>query len=178
MIRFALPLGVFAMLVALLWVGLGLDPRKLPSPLIDRPAPQFSLPTLHDAGEEFSTEQMAGQVWVFNIWASWCVSCRHEHPVLIEMARTGGVPIVGLNYKDTRGEALRYLRHGGGDPYTAIAFDEDGRVGIEWGVYGTPETFVIDRKGVIRYKHVGPLHRQLVEQEILPLVRKLEAEAA
>lgn len=178
MTRFIAPLGIFAVLVLLLWVGLGLDPRKLPSPLIDKPAPQFTLSTLQDPAATFSTDQMRGQVWMFNIWASWCVSCRREHPVLLRLAKTGQLPIVGLNYKDTREDAFAYLRHGGGNPYASIPFDQDGSIGIEWGVYGTPETFLVDRKGTIRYKHVGPLHWQLVEDEILPMVRVLEAEGA
>jgi cytochrome c biogenesis protein CcmG, thiol:disulfide interchange protein DsbE len=177
MIRYLAPLGGFLALAVLLWVGLGLNPRELPSPLIGKPAPHFDLPDLYQPQTRVSPADLRGEVWMLNVWASWCVSCRHEHPLLVELARGAGVRIVGLNYKDGRDEALGYLRHGG-NPYRAIGYDREGAAGIEWGVYGTPETFIIDRKGIIRHKHVGPLHREVIESKILPLLRTLEAESA
>jgi len=175
--RYLLPLGLFVGLVALLGVGLKLDPREVPSPLIDKPAPAFSLPRLQQPAQTVSPADFRGRVWLLNVWASWCVSCRAEHPVLNQLARTGVVPLLGLNYKDSRQDALQWLRERG-DPYTGNAFDADGRVGIDWGVYGVPETFVIDKRGMIRLKHTGPLTPQVVQDEILPLVRKLNGEPA
>ncbi len=175
--RYLLPLGLFVGLVVLLGVGLKLDPREVPSPLIDKPAPAFSLPRLHQPAQTVGPADFKGRVWLLNVWASWCVSCRAEHPVLNQLARTGAVPLLGLNYKDQREDALQWLRERG-DPYTVNAFDADGRVGIDWGVYGVPETFLIDKRGMIRYKHTGPLTPKVVQDEILPLVRKLNGEPA
>jgi cytochrome c biogenesis protein CcmG, thiol:disulfide interchange protein DsbE len=168
-----IPLGVFAALVVLLGVGLTLNPRELPSPLVGKSAPHFELPLLLEPGKTFSPADAAGKVWLFNVWASWCSSCRAEHPVLEELARTGAVPIYALNYKDTREDATAYLRELG-NPFALIAFDPQGRVGIDYGVYGTPETYVIDKRGVIRYKRVGPLTPELVKNTILPLVHELD----
>jgi len=170
--RFLLPLGVFVVLLVFLGIGLNLNPREVPSPLIDKPAPEFTLPQLHDPTLTFSSDDMKGKVWLFNVWASWCVSCRQEHPVLVKLARSGEVPIYGLDYKDEVGEALQWLKNWG-DPYTLSAVDKDGRVGINYGVYGVPETYVIDQQGMIRYKHIGPLTPKSVEETILPLVREL-----
>lgn len=170
--RFLLPLGIFLVLVLFLGVGLRLDPRELPSPFIGKPAPQFTVSQLNEAGKKISPVDMAGKVWLLNVWASWCASCRVEHPVLMEFASEGVAPVVGLNYKDKREEAVAWL-HQHGNPYLLSAFDADGRIGIDYGVYGVPETFVIDRHGVVRLKHTGPLTRQVVAQKILPLIKEL-----
>jgi cytochrome c biogenesis protein CcmG/thiol:disulfide interchange protein DsbE len=167
-----LPLGVFTVLVVFLGVGLTLNPREVPSPLIGKPAPPFQLPQLHEADRLFSHKDMAGKVWLFNVWASWCVSCRHEHPVLMELAKSGVVPIYGLNYKDQRADSIAWLKQFG-NPYVLSAQDVDGRIGIDYGVYGAPETYVIDSQGVIRYKHIGPVTPEIVKDKILPLVTKL-----
>ncbi len=171
--RYLLPLGIFLVLVVFLGIGLGLNPREIPSPLIDKPAPAFDLVQLHEPGKSLTTQDMRGQVWLLNVWASWCVSCREEHPVLVELAKTRVVPIVGLNYKDQRPEALRWLQQFG-DPYVMSIVDGDGRVGINFGVYGVPETFVIDKTGVIRYKQIGPVTPKALQEKILPLVAKLQ----
>jgi cytochrome c biogenesis protein CcmG/thiol:disulfide interchange protein DsbE len=171
--RYLLPLGIFLVLVVFLGIGLGLNPREIPSPLIDKPAPAFDLVQLHEPGKSLTTQDMRGQVWLLNVWASWCVSCREEHPVLVELAKTRVVPIVGLNYKDQRPEALRWLQQFG-DPYVMSIVDGDGRVGINYGVYGVPETFVIDKAGVIRYKQIGPVTPKALQEKILPLVAKLQ----
>jgi len=170
--RFVLPIAIFAALVALLAVGLTLDPRKVPSPLIGKPAPHFELPLLQEAKQTFTERDMLGKVWILNVWASWCVSCREEHPVLLELAASGAVPVYGLNYKDKREDGLAWLK-GMGDPYKVSIFDFDGKVGIDYGVYGVPETYVIDKLGVIRYKCIGPLTAQIVKEKVLPLVQEL-----
>jgi cytochrome c biogenesis protein CcmG, thiol:disulfide interchange protein DsbE len=171
--RFLLPLGVFALLVALLGVGLTLNPREVPSPLVGKPAPHFELPQLHEPAKTFSERDMQGKVWLLNVWASWCVSCREEHPVLLDLAKSGSVPILGLNYKDERKDGLAWLKTMG-DPYRLSAYDLQGRVGIDYGVYGVPETYVIDKHGVIRYKRIGPVTREILKEKILPLVQELE----
>ncbi|VAW76263.1 Cytochrome c-type biogenesis protein CcmG/DsbE, thiol:disulfide oxidoreductase [hydrothermal vent metagenome] len=173
-VRYLTPLLAFIALAALLYKGLALDPRRLPSPLIDKPAPAFSLPLLQHPQTLISTADFKGQVTLFNVWATWCVACRHEHPLLMQLAKQG-VRIYGLNYKDKREDAKRWLQLYG-DPYLANAFDAEGRVGINWGVYGTPETFVVDKQGTIRHKHIGPLTPASISTEILPLVRKLQEE--
>lgn len=174
MAKFLLPLGVFLVIAVFLGVGLTLNPREVPSPLIDKPAPGFTLAQLHAPEKSVTLEDLRGQVWLLNVWASWCTPCLEEHPYFVELARTGEVPIFGLNYKDRREAALKWLaRHG--DPYRLIVQDGDGRVGIDYGVYGVPETFIIDRQGIIRYKHVGPVDREVLEKRILPLVRELQS---
>ncbi len=171
--RYLIPLGLFVVLALFLGVGLKLNPREVPSPLIDKPAPAFSLPTLADPAVSFTAEQMKGKVWVLNVFASWCVPCLAEHPHVTALARMPGVNVVGLNYKDKPEDAQRWLaRHG--DPYQAIAADASGRVGIDYGVYGVPETFIIDRHGVIRHKQIGPITAQSLNDEILPLLKKLD----
>ncbi len=170
--KFAIPLVIFIALVALLAVGLNLNPREVPSPLIGKPAPGFSLPLLHDADKNFSPKELQGKVWLFNVWASWCVSCREEHPLLVEFARTGTVPVVGLNYKDKREDGQRWLARFG-NPYLLSAFDADGRVGINYGVYGVPETYLIDKQGVIRFKQIGPITPEVLEKKIVPLAKEL-----
>lgn len=172
MSRFLLPLSIFIVLAAFLGIGLRLNPREVPSPLIDKPAPAFRVAQLHDAGKTISPEDMRGKVWLLNVWASWCVACRQEHPILVELAKRNVVPIVGLNYKDGRDAAQQWLRELG-DPYQVSAFDADGRIGIDYGVYGVPETFLIDRQGIIRYKHIGPVTAKAVEESILPKIREL-----
>lgn len=171
--RFLLPLVVFAVLVGFLAVGLTLNPREVPSPLVGKPAPAFRLPQLHEQDKTFSPTDMTGQVWLLNVWASWCGGCKEEHPVLMRMAKAGDVPIYGMDYKDRRDEALMWLRRHG-NPYPLTAVDEAGRVGINYGVYGVPETYVIDKQGVIRFKQIGPLDDELVAKTILPLVKELQ----
>jgi cytochrome c biogenesis protein CcmG/thiol:disulfide interchange protein DsbE len=171
-LRFLIPLALFAVLVAFMWRGLSLDPHEVPSPLIGKPAPAFALTRLDDAGATVRRQDMLGKVWLLNVWASWCTACRQEHGTLLQLSRLGAVPIVGLNYKDTRPDGLDWLGRFG-NPYAMSAFDQDGRVGIDYGVYGVPETFVIDKQGVIRYKQIGPLTPELLQSRILPLVRQL-----
>ena len=172
--RYLLPLIVFAVLLGFLAVGLKLDPREVPSPLIDKPAPAFKLPRLDAPEQALSLDDLKGKVWLLNVWASWCVACRVEHPLLVELAGTNSVPIYGLNYKDKRDDALAWLsKHG--NPYVASLSDAEGLVGIDFGVYGVPETFVIDKTGTIRLKHIGPITPDVLRDTILPLVKKLDA---
>jgi cytochrome c biogenesis protein CcmG/thiol:disulfide interchange protein DsbE len=175
MMRFILPLVIFLVLSVFLYVGLKLDPREVPSPLVGKPAPAFTLPQLHDPKKQFSPAEMKGKVWLLNVWASWCVSCKEEHPLLLALSEQKIVPIYGLDYKDKREDGEMWLSRGG-DPYTAIAMDTDGRIGIDYGVYGVPETYVIDKQGIIRYKQIGPVSSQNLRETILPLVAKLEQE--
>jgi len=170
--RFLWPLVIFGVLAGFLFVGLGLNPREVPSPLINKPAPLFVLPQLHAADKTFSTRDTLGKVWMLNVWASWCAACRVEHPVLIELAKSNLVPIYGLNYKDKRDDGLAWLRQFG-DPYQLSAYDFEGKVGIDYGVYGVPETYVIDKAGVIRYKRIGPLTPEIVKTKIIPLIQGL-----
>ncbi len=172
-LRFLLPLAIFVGLVAFLWAGLSLNPREIPSPLVDMPAPQFRLAQLNAPDKTLTTADMKGQVWLLNVWASWCVSCRVEHPLLNELSKAKIVPIIGLNYKDKVAEGRAWLVQNG-DPYTLSVVDADGRVGIDWGVYGVPETFVVDKNGMIRYKHIGPVSAESLEKKIIPLVRELQ----
>jgi cytochrome c biogenesis protein CcmG/thiol:disulfide interchange protein DsbE len=168
-----LPLGIFLVLAVFLAAGLGLNPREVPSPLIDKAAPAFRLPQLQDPGKTLGTEDLKGKVWILNVWASWCVACLEEHPILVEFSKRNVLPIYGLNYKDKREDALQWLgKHG--NPYALSIEDGDGRVGIDYGVYGVPETYVIDRNGIIRYKRIGPVTVQILQERILPLVRRLQ----
>jgi cytochrome c biogenesis protein CcmG/thiol:disulfide interchange protein DsbE len=171
--KLLIPLGIFILLVGFLFAGLWRDPREIPSPLIGKPAPTFSLAQLHQPGVKLGNDDMKGQVWLFNVWASWCVSCREEHPLLVELAKAKVVPIVGLEYKDEPGPGKAWLAQNG-DPYTTSVMDRDGRVGIDFGVYGVPETFVIDKTGTIRYKQIGPITPESLEKKILPMVRELQ----
>ena len=176
-LRFLTPLIIFGVIAAFLYKGLYLDPRAIPSPLIDKPAPEFTLPRLlGEPGQTISTADLKGKVWLFNVWASWCVSCRAEHEVLVQLARSGQVDIYGLNYKDTDGAAKAWLNKLG-NPYVANAVDAEGRVGIDWGVYGVPESFLVDKKGIIRYKHTGPVTHQSLREQVLPMIEKLKAES-
>ena len=168
-----LPLAALAGLAVLLGLRLGLKPREVPPPFIGRPAPAFSLPQLSDGAGMLSPADMMGRVWVLNVWASWCAPCREEHPLLVAVAREQQVPLLGLNYKDDPRAAQEWLRFLG-DPYMATASDRDGRAGTDWGVYGVPETFVIDQAGIVRHKHVGPITEQVWKSELLPLIHKLK----
>ena len=170
---FLVPLAGFVLLAAFLLRGLWLNPREVPSPLIDRPAPQFDLPKLGADGARFAGKEMLGQVWILNVWASWCGPCRIEHPLWNELAAQNLVPIIGLNYKDAPDNALRWLSELG-DPYLLTVADSEGRVGIDFGVYGVPETFVIDKLGMIRYKHIGPVSAAALQEKVIPLVRELQ----
>ena len=174
LLRYLIPLAFFGLLVAFFAVGLTRDPREVPSPLVDKPAPVFRLQQLHEPQLAFTPEEMKGKVWLLNVWASWCVSCRVEHPLLVDMSKKQLVPIVGLNYKDKREDGVQWLAKFG-NPYALSAFDVDGKVGIDYGVYGVPETFVIDKHGVIRYKQIGPITPEALEKTLLPLIRKLNA---
>lgn len=171
-LKYLLPLGIFLGLVAFLVAGLSLNPKEVPSPLIGKPAPAFRLPQLENPNVTLGREDMLGKVWMINVWASWCVACREEHPLLVEFSRKKLLPIYGLNYKDERRAGLKWLANFG-NPYEASLFDNDGKVGIDWGVYGVPETFIVDRQGLIRFKHIGPLTPEVIEQQIEPLVRQL-----
>jgi cytochrome c biogenesis protein CcmG/thiol:disulfide interchange protein DsbE len=170
-----LPLAIFVVLVAFLGIGLSLDPREVPSPLIDKPAPGFNLPYLQEPERSFSPAQLQGKVWLLNVWASWCVSCRAEHAVLNEFAKTGLATMVGLNYKDEPNEARQWLAKLG-NPYLLSISDREGKVGLDWGVYGVPETFVIDKKGLIRHKHIGPVDAKVLQEELIPLLQRLNGE--
>ena len=174
MMRFIWPFVIFVVLAGFLYIGLGLNPHEVPSPLINKPAPAFTLSQLHEPGKQFSSEEMKGKVWLLNVWASWCVSCREEHPVLMSLASKNIVPIYGLDYKDKNANGEAWLRSGG-DPYTLVITDPDGRVGIDYGVYGVPETYVIDKLGVIRYKQIGAVTHESLQQKILPLIAELQA---
>jgi len=171
MLRYLLPLGIFLVLTGFLYVGLSLNPRDIGSTWLNKPAPNFTLPQLEDNHKTLSNQDFINKVALFNAWASWCVSCRYEHPLLMQLAKT--IPIYGLNYKDNLA-AARALLANSGNPYVANAFDESGRVGMDWGVTGTPETFVLDKQGIVRYKHTGPLDEKVWQEKILPLIRKLE----
>ncbi len=173
--RFLIPLLIFIVLVAFLGIGLNLDPREVPSPLIGKPAPIFSLARLDDPSKSMSPKDMLGKVWLFNVWASWCGACRDEHPLLVALSKTGIVPIYGMDYKDTRQDAQQWLDMGG-NPYVANAFDVNGRVGIDYGVYGVPETYVIDKKGIIVFKQIGPITEEVLRDKILPLVKGLQTQ--
>jgi len=174
--RIAWAVGIFLALVALLAVGLRLNPREVPSPLIGKPAPAFELPLLHAPDKTFSEKDMLGKVWVLNVWASWCGPCLQEHPVITRLSKSGAAPVIGLNYKDARSDALPWLARNG-DPFFASVFDATGRIGIDYGVYGVPETYVIDRKGVIRFKQIGPMTPEVIEQRVAPLLKELNAGA-
>ena len=174
MMRFV-PLLVFGLLVGFLAYGLQRDPSRIESPLINQAAPQFSLPVLA-SGDEFDSNAMLGQVWVLNIFASWCAACVTEHPLLVQLAKDHTVPLVGLNYKDQTEDAVAWLNRFG-NPFMAVAEDQSGGVGIDWGVYGVPETFVIDASGNVRYKHIGPLTDASIANTVLPLIQSLESQA-
>lgn len=176
-LKYLLPLILFVILAIFLAIGLRLNPKDIPSPLIDKPAPAFSLPILATPEKNLSVQDLKGRVWLLNVWASWCVSCRQEHPLLLELAKLNTVTIAGLNYKDEAAAANQWLAQLG-NPYNVSIMDKDGRVGIDYGVYGVPETFVVDKRGIIRYKHTGPVEPGDIEQIFLPLLQKLQQEPA
>lgn len=168
-----IPLGIFIVLLIFLGVGLTRDPSVIPSPLIGKPAPLFNAPHLQSADQKFSPKDMLGKVWLLNTWASWCVACRQEHPILVEFAKTKTIPVVGLNYKDKEADGLKWLARYG-DPYDLTVTDKDGRIGIDFGVYGVPESFLIDKNGIIRYKQIGPITNEALSDKIIPLIRELQ----
>ena len=174
MMRFTLPLVVFLILAAFLYKGLGRDTREVPSPLVGKAAPAFVLPTLYEVNKQFSPKDMQGKVWLLNVWASWCGACKDEHPILMELAKQNLVPVVGMDYKDKREDGQATLSKAG-DPYTLIVSDADGKVGFDYGVYGVPETYVVDKKGMIAYKLIGALTAQNLSETILPMVAELQA---
>ena len=171
-LRFLIPLAIFVVLAGFLLRGLFLNPREVPSPLINKPAPVFTLAQLAQPDKTFGTADMKGQVWLLNVWASWCVACRQEHPLLVALSKKKAVPIIGLNYKDKPDAAMGWLAQLG-DPYDLSVKDVDGRVGIDFGVYGVPETFLIDKNGVIRYKQIGPVTEEAWTKTILPKIEEL-----
>ena len=191
--KFLIPLVLFFGLVIFLGLGLQRDPHEIPSPLIDKPAPAFSLPTLDPTAGAFSPADMQGRVWLLNVWATWCVACRQEHPLLVDFAQRHQVPIVGMSYKEIQPQdaqaqsmdataKLQFARERSqvwlsryGNPYVLSVMDLDGRVGIQYGVYGVPETYVIDKQGVIRYKAVGEVTSAILASKVLPLIQKLNA---
>ncbi len=172
--RYATPFGVFLLLVILLGVGLTLDPRRVPSPLIGKPLPAFDIPTVRDPQRRFSQDQLRDTVSLLNVWATWCIPCRQEHPVLVGIQQRDEAVIFGLNYKDDRDQAIVWLNQLG-DPYRLSGFDFDGRAGIELGVYGVPETFIINAQGNIVHKHIGPINEKTWKDELLPLIRRIES---
>jgi cytochrome c biogenesis protein CcmG, thiol:disulfide interchange protein DsbE len=174
MARYLAPLAIFLVLVGFFLVGLKRDPHEVPSPLIDKPAPAFHLPQLHATGQQLSEQDMRGKVWLLNVWASWCVTCLQEHPLFVEFAKDKLVPIIGLNHKDARDAALEWLQKRG-NPYDISIVDADGRVSIDYGVYGVPETFLIDKQGVVRYKHIGAVTPEALNNIIIPLIKKLQS---
>jgi cytochrome c biogenesis protein CcmG/thiol:disulfide interchange protein DsbE len=172
---YLMPLAIFALLAVFLGIGLTLDPRLVPSPLVGKPVPEFRLAPVQGRTLGLATEDLRGEVLVVNVFASWCLACRDEHPLWMELASRRALPIHGLNYKDAPDDAQRWLNQLG-DPYSRTGADRDGRVAIDWGVYGVPETFVIDKNGVIRDKIIGAITRESVDERLLPLVRRLQAE--
>ncbi|PWT90657.1 MAG: DsbE family thiol:disulfide interchange protein [Blastocatellia bacterium] len=177
MVRYLIPLVLFIVLVVFLAIGLGKDPHEVPSPLINKAAPDFNLPQLREPSKTFSAADMRGKVWLLNVWASWCVTCADEHPLLVGYARSGALPIYGLNWKDRREDALSWLSQNG-DPYVLSVSDLDGRVAIDYGVYGAPETYLIDQNGVIRFKQIGPVTQDVWNKQILPLAQELNRQGS
>ena len=170
--RFLIPLIVFFAVCAFLWRGLSLNPKEVPSPLIGKPAPEFTLPLLNEVNTTFDKMDMRGEIWLLNVFASWCGPCLDEHPVIVNFAQSSKIPVLGFNYKDRPEAASQWLtRHG--DPYERVVVDVNGRVGLDYGVYGVPETFLIDRDGIIRYKKIGPLSQTDVSEDILPLIKDM-----
>lgn len=159
-----------------LWRGLSLDPHKLPSALLNKSVPSFRLTTLQNENQFFTDKNLRGQVALLNVWATWCESCQQEHPILMEITRDYRITVYGLDYKDTRLSAKTFLQQSG-NPYSLVGFDGKGNVAIDWGVYGTPETFVIDKSGIIRYKYIGPLTNDVWFNELLPLIKDLQTKS-
>ncbi len=175
MLKYLTPLALFIVLAVFLGLGLKLNPRDIPSPLIDQPAPQFNLPVLGQKGRSLNNSQLLGEVWLLNVWASWCGSCRQEHPLFNQLAKQNIVNIIGLNYKDEPAAAQQWLAQLG-NPYKLSVMDLEGRTGIDYGVYGVPETFVVDKKGIIRYKHTGPVSARDMQEILIPKIQQLKAE--
>ena len=171
-LKFLIPLALFMIAVGFLAKGLFLNPREVPSPLVGKLAPAFTAPILGEKGKTFSSADMKGQVWLLNVWASWCVACREEHPLLMEMAKTNKINTYGLAYKDVDAEAQQVLVTMG-NPYKKVITDADGKIGIDYGVYGVPETYLIDKTGIIRYKHIGPITAEALVNKIIPLLKEL-----
>lgn len=171
-LRYLLPLLVFLGIAFFLYRGLSLNPREVPSPLIGKKVPDFNVPLLGDSSRTLSAAELRGKVYLLNVWGSWCVSCREEHPVLVDLAKKGTIPIYGLNWKDKQDDAMAWLKRFG-DPYVGSGVDRDGKVAIDFGVYGAPETYLVDREGVIRFKQTGPLTWEIIEKKIMPIVAKL-----
>ena len=172
--KFIVPFGLFALLGVFLYIGLHRDPSYVPSPLIGKPAPDFTLPSLQDPAYPVSSKDLAGRPWVLNVWGTWCAGCRQEHPVLLQIARQTSVPIIGLDWKDDATEAQRWLAELG-NPYAAVAFDSEGRVAIDWGVYGAPETFLIGADGKVLYKHIAPMTLEVWAKEFEPRIQAATA---
>ena len=172
MIKRLLPLIIFVVLIGFLYVGLGLNPKKLPSPLINKPFPDIGLTDFKNNEPIFSRQTLLGKVSLVNIWASWCVTCRAEHQVLNSLARQNNLNLVGINYKDKKKDAVLFLKNLG-NPFKQIMFDPKGKLGLELGVYATPESFIVDRLGVIRYKHIGELTQRIIDNEINPVLERL-----
>lgn len=172
-LKFLIPLALFLVAVGFLFEGLFLNPREVPSPLVGKLAPVFTAQILGEKGKTFSSSDMKGQVWLLNVWASWCVACREEHPLLMEMAKTNKINTYGLAYKDVDADAQQVLLIMG-NPYTKVLNDTDGKIGIDYGVYGVPETYLIDKAGVIRYKHIGPITPDVLVKKIVPMLVNLE----
>ncbi len=168
-----IPLGIFGVLLVFLAIGLTRDPHEIPSPLIGKPAPIFSAPLLETPAQQLSSKDMLGKVWLLNTWASWCVACRDEHPILVEFAKSKMLTIVGLDYKDKDRDGQQWLARFG-NPYDMAVADRDGRIGIDFGVYGVPESFLIDKMGVIRYKQIGPITPEALRDKIIPLIKELQ----
>jgi cytochrome c biogenesis protein CcmG/thiol:disulfide interchange protein DsbE len=169
MARYIALVVAFVVLIGILAIGLDRDPSKLPSPLIDKPAPEYELPRVKDPMSSVGSADYAGQLVLVNIWATWCVGCRQEHDFLVELAGRQEIPVYGIDWRDQRDEALKWLDRLG-DPYVASAYDEDGRVGIDWGVYGAPETFLVSSSGNVLYKHIGPLDEASWQREFVPRI--------
>jgi cytochrome c biogenesis protein CcmG/thiol:disulfide interchange protein DsbE len=174
-LRFTIPLIIFAVIAAFLFKGMYMNPREIPSPLIGKSVPEFSLPLLEQPETQITNKDLLGKPYLLNVWATWCVSCRAEHGALVQLARTGKVDIYGLNWKDESAKAQSWLRQLG-NPYVANIFDKKGRTAIDLGVYGAPETFVVDSQGIIQYKHAGPVTPQLISETLLPIIEKLKQE--
>lgn len=174
-LRYLLPLIIFIVVAVFLYRGLSLDPHEVPSPFINKPAPDFTLQKLDNMSEQFSNKDMLGKVWLLNVWASWCIACRQEHPLLVEMSKRGELPIYGLNYKDAPSKARQWLKQHG-NPYKLSAVDYQGNVGIDYGVYGVPETFIIDKRGIIRHKIIGPITVNILKNCVMPLLNVLQQE--
>lgn len=168
-----IPLVIFAVLVVFLAIGLTRDPREIPSPLIGKPAPEFSAPNLHNTALTLTKQDMLGKVWLLNTWASWCVACREEHPLLVEFSKSKMIPIIGLDYKDKDQDGLQWLARYG-NPYDVAIADRDAKIGINFGVYGVPESFLIDKAGIIRYKQIGPFNEDAIQNKLIPLIRELQ----